>query len=361
MLENTKFGETLSKIQESGCSWFFITSSVMSVMNTRKNRKNLYENALKDEEFSRELQKQKNQYEDVKEAEDKAFKLWLKQKQREWKREETLKKIENDYSREDLKMLFDDWPLSLSIAAIIDKIKYSETKFPMNIIIATHSVGNAKDPLAKAYHSIVEQVQGLLKDLGLFDIDAKKTKVNIYRFKENNAVTGGAALANIYSMTNIFTSIVLQPKFKDEKHLIISIAFWNQDSSFPFQKNVMTIDYDKTIMDVKYSIQKSQEIIYAYATISIVMHDIHSLIEYGTSPLFPKFAIEHSIANQYPQYMEFACKEYSSVMKMNNGYELLEKYGTNTVKPNDCFDNSSLKQIHIKLTEALQLLKNSEL
>ena len=91
------------------------------------------------------------------------------------------------------------------------------------------------------------------------------------------------------------------------------------------------------------------------------MHDIHSLIEYGTSPLFPKFAIEHSIANQYPQYMEFACKEYSSVMKMNNGYELLEKYGTNTVKPNDCFDNSSLKQIHIKLTEALQLLKNSEL
>ena len=82
-------GNALDKIQESGCSLFFITSSVMSFLSGKKNRKASLENAEKDESFQRELQRQKERYDDAKEAKERAFRLWIKQKQRQWTAEET--------------------------------------------------------------------------------------------------------------------------------------------------------------------------------------------------------------------------------------------------------------------------------
>ena len=90
---DTLLGDMIRSAQNSGCSMFFVTSSLVSLYNGRENRRNSWENAIQDEAFQRELQGQKERYEDLKEAEERTFRLWIRRKQREFIRGEAARKL----------------------------------------------------------------------------------------------------------------------------------------------------------------------------------------------------------------------------------------------------------------------------
>ena len=69
-LSKTILGKAMTDIQDLGCSWFFVTSSILSILSGREKRNDLLENAQKDEQFQNELQKQKELFEDEKEAQE---------------------------------------------------------------------------------------------------------------------------------------------------------------------------------------------------------------------------------------------------------------------------------------------------
>ena len=300
-------------VQASGCSWFFITSSILSLVNGKQNIKNSIENARKDEVFQRELQRQKELYEDQKEAEDRAFKLWLKQRQREFARSEASKKLENDLMKEDLKMFIKDWPLHISAEAIIEKRKAmsSVETTPLNIVVGKHYIGESKQ-LDVIYSQMVDMLSVELKESGLIN--------NVYRFKDDNTVIGGPALANIFALMSNMPAVVLIPRFDKEKDkLSISIGYWNQDSLFPMQKKVLELDYNEMRMvnDKDYSSKKKAEINCSYATIAMVLNDTHLLLENYFKPLFPSFAEKKNISlKTHPSLIDFAQKEYSSLSSM---------------------------------------------
>lgn len=294
-----------------GCSSFFMTSSALSCFNGWKNRKNLIENAKADLEFQNELQRQKEVYEDKKEAEEWAFKFWLKRKLREFAQIENSRRLENDLQKAEFIMFFKDWPLQIAIEAINDKRKKDNSGFmPISVVIGKHAKGEAKDPLSLLYASLVDDIKPIYGNLGI-------KESNIYRFKEKINVLGGAALAYIYSMMSTFPTVVILPSI-DERHgkFTVSIGVWNQDSLFPLQKEVLSLDYDsyRISVDKEYLNNKMMEIKMSYIAVASVMNDSYSLVESGKSPVFPEYAIHNSIPTTYPHIMNFAMSEFKSLL-----------------------------------------------
>lgn len=294
-----------------GCSSFFITSSVLSLFNGWRNKKKLIENAKADLEFQNELQCQKEVYEDNKEAEEWAFKIWLKRKQREFAQIENSRRLENDLQKTEFIMFFKDWPLQIAIEAINNKRKKDNSGFmPISVVIGKHAKGEAKDALSLLYASLVDDIKPMLGSLGI-------EESNIYRFKDKINVLGGAALAYIYSMMSTFPTVVILPSI-DERHgkFTVSIGVWNQDSLFPLQKEVFSLDYDSERInnDKEYLNKKVMEIKMSYIAVASVMNDSYSLVESGKSPVFPEYAIQNSIPMTYPHIMNFAMSEFKSLL-----------------------------------------------
>lgn len=300
----------------SGCSPFFLNSSALSLINGRKSRRLSKENAIADEKFQEELRHQKELYEDSKEAEETAFKLWLKDKQREFTRIENAQKLENDLQKADLQMFFKDWPLQISIEAINDKRKKATSKIlPFNVIVGKHSIGDARDPISQLYSSIVDEIKPSLKSIGIVES-------NIYRFKDKPTIKGGAALANIYSIMSTLPSILIIPQIDARNKLYrIFIGAWTQDSLFPIQKEAIRLDFDpaRISLDKDYLNSKQNEIEASYITISAVMNDAYSLVEGKLSLQFPDYAIQHQYMFLYPHLIEYAKEEYMSLLTANKG------------------------------------------
>lgn len=358
MSSETLIGGALNKMQESGCSLFFLTSSVLSIVTSKKNRNNSLENAREDERFQSELIRQKELYDDYKEAEERAFKLWIKERQREFVRIETAERLDNELLRADLQMFFKDWPLAISIEAINNKRKECCDFSPMNIVIGKHSIGAQNDPFTIMYPHLVDAIEVNLKDLKLIDIDKHKTKVNLYRFRVENTVVGGPALANIYSMMSTLPSIVIQPKIDNKRNkFIFSIACWNQDSFFPLQKNAFGIDYDTSLIDLdrNYLELKKKEVLYSYLTIALVLNDTYSLVEYGTEPVFPDFAKDADLKNNFPLLLQFATKEYKALLDTSK--TIIEKDSMNSIAPSDFLGEATNKHIQNILNNVINSLK----
>ncbi len=347
-INESSLGGLLNDLQQSGCSLFFVASSLLSLYNGDKNRENAMKNALEDENFKKELQALKEKYEDQKEAEERAFKIWLKRQQREFKRIQKAQKLESDLQKAELKMYFNDWPLHRSIEAINEK-RTSEESSLLNIVIAKHTIASSKkDPLSLTYSSIVDDIQVQLKKFGI-------DEEHIYRFIDGNTVTGGPALANIYAMMSNIPTVVIMPKIVNNK-LLISIGFWTQDSLFPMQKKIFSIDYEtiRVNNDKEYLNGKIQEIIQSYLTIAAVINDVYMFLENGQHLLYPKYAIDNSIDEKYPYLIDYAKKEYETLLHSINRESV--NYSGFSLNVNDMYDQSSRKIMISKVTETIQSL-----
>lgn len=332
----------------SGCSPFFLNSSALSLFNGCKSRRLSKENAIADEKFQEELRYQKELYEDSKEAEETAFKLWVKDKLREFTRIENAKKLENDLQKADLQMFFKDWPLQISIEAINNKRKQVTSKIlPFNVIVGKHSTGDARDPISQLYSSIVDEIKPSLKQFGIIES-------NIYRFKDKTTVKGGAALANIYSMMNTLPSIIIIPQIDNRNKLYrIFIGSWTQDSLFPIQKEAVQLDFDSTriSLDKDYLNSKLNEIKASYITISAVMNDAYSLVEGNLSLHFPDYAIQNNFKSVYPDLIEYAKNEYLSLLTAN------KESGSLNPQSMLPYDSKTQYRIYKLLNNAIENLK----
>ena len=294
-----------------GCSPFFINSSILSLITGKQNRDAAIANAKDDIAFAEQLQKAKEEYEDWKEAEERALKLWLRDQKRDFARKSAYEKLNRDLAEADLKMFFADWPLQISVEALLRELcQKSEKTMPMRFVIGRFYAGSAKDALSSSYPSIVDNVTTLLQEMGI-------TNACVYRFKECPTVVGGPALANIYAMMSSFPVVVIMPAVDNRlKKLQFAVGCWTADSPFPFQKNVLSIDFnqqrvnsDKAYLDATIS-----KVTYACTTLAAVLYDTYNLSEGVYSCAFPKFAAAKTLRNSYPELTDFAIGEFRAFM-----------------------------------------------
>ena len=343
MIVSDVFKETLeiSKkgfewLQNSGCSFFFLTSSIISITTSIKNKKRELANVKNDLEFQRILTEQSEQYKDEKEAEENAFKLWLTEEQRKNKREETSKKIQKDLDTMELKPFFNDWPLALTAQAVLEKCKQPASNQLTTIVGKPSGIPNGNSLLAdyKQYGEMVDSVATTLKDM------------SIYRYNEN-AASDGPSLAYIYSMMSTIPSVVIMPIVNTlDKSLTIRVALWNQDSSFPYQRSVFTLDYEENRAknDSEYLENKTKELVTHYISIAWVLNDIFMAIENGCSPTFPNYAKENSIFENYPNIKEFVNNEYSVLSYQENNDLLKECRGRiNAEQIQNCMNKTIIR------------------
>lgn len=344
----SNIGDIFLSAQGLGCSPLFITSAVLSIFNGRKNRQNSKEIAEQDEKFQKELIRQKEQYQDFKEAEERAYRLWLREKQREFIRNEASKKLESDLQKQELQMFFKDWPLQISIKAINEKRKKLSKQgvtASMNIVIGRHYIGPANDALSQSYTQIENYISTSLETLGI-------NQFNVYRFNNSPRVNGGSALANIYAMMNCMPTIVIMPSVigKNNK-FAISVGCWTQDSVFPMQRRIFTLDVDmeRINKDATYKDKKIEEIEHAYVTIASVLNDTYCLLEKEKEkqPSYPTYAKDKQLAASYPDFVDFANTEYRSLIQSNKF--ISDLYGTSTAKEIDCnISNAITRLINLK-------------
>ena len=323
MIVSDVFKETLeiSKkgfewLQNSGCSFFFLTSSIISITTSIKNKKRELANVKNDLEFQRILTEQSEQYKDEKEAEEIAFKLWLIEEQRKNKRKETSKKFQKDLETMALTPFFKDWPLVLTVKAVLEKCEQPASKQLTTIVGYPPVIPNGNSCLAnyEQYCAMVDSVKTTLKDM------------SIYRYKKD-AASDGPSLAYIYSMMSTIPSVVIMPIVNTpDKSLTIRVALWNQDSSFPYQRSVFTLDYEENRAknDSEYLENKKKELVTHYISIVWVLNDIFRAIEYKYPPTFPNYAEKNSIYENYPKIKEFVKNEYS-VLSYQEKNDLLKE------------------------------------
>lgn len=298
----------LGKLQDAGCSPFFMTSSLISLINGKRNRDLTLENAKNDIEFNNDLAMFKAQCQDEKEAEDRAFKKWLRKKVREYSRSEAMVKLDNELNKQDLQMFFKDWPLTLDVQAIPNLIKQGvNTPY---FIVARHDKPSTADPLHEKYKEIISETAGWLSRV---DIHNEK----VLSFNSSSNKMGGPAVANIFAMMHTIPTVIVLPSVNpDGEHIDFSVGAWNQDSAFPLNRKLFSIDYDKNRMlnDREYPVCKVKEITFSTVAIAGVLNDVYNLLEFGTRPRFPELA--HQIGmTDYPVLMNFAKREYLSIAK----------------------------------------------
>ena len=294
-----------------GCSPFFINSSILSLITGKKSRDAAIANAKDDIAFARQLQKTKEEYEDWKEAEERALKLWLRDQKRDFARKIAYEKLNKDLAEADLKMFFADWPLQISVEALLKELyQKRERTMPMRFVIGRLYAGSAKDALSYSYPNIVDNVTTLLQEMGI-------TTPCVYRFKECPTVVGGPALANIYAMMSSFPVVVILPMVDNRlKKLKFAVGCWTIDSPFPFQKNVLSIDFNQQRVnsDKAYLDATILKFTYACATLAAVLYDTYNLSEGVYSCVFPKFAAAKTLRNRYPELTDFAIGEFRAFM-----------------------------------------------
>lgn len=310
-----KIEEFLSDTQATGCSLFFITCAIISAVTGQKNSKANIENAKGDRDFDLKIRQANEVFEDRMEANNRAFQIEFRNKQREFLREENYKRIDNEYKRADLHLFFELWPLEITIEAINKRRKVEPTiNTPISVVIGKHTNGEPKaDLLANVYFDIVDRVRAQLKLLGI-------TEDRVYRFRKDNKISGGPAIASIYGMMSNLPTVMLVPRLNlKDKKLTISLSSWSQDSTIPFHKTLFTLDYDPVKMyhEQEYFKNKISEIVTYYSSISGVLNDVYTLIESGEIPKFPSYARKSTLFKLYPKLAEFARNEYSSLIQDN--------------------------------------------
>lgn len=334
-----------------GCSAFFMTNSALSYYHGKKNREATMEYALQDDNFTKELQRKKEFYEDKKEAEERAFKIWLRNSQREFSKQMAVKKIANDYAEADLKMFFADWPLHISVEALIQKLETQMNDQKMCFVIAKAYAGDAKDAFSASYSSLVKKISLLLNEMGLIHN-------TIYVFKDKPTVVGGPALANIYAVMSNIPTVVMMPSIDNNKKILsLSIGCWTPDSPFPFQKTIFSMDYQLQRMtnDSTYLSACINKFAYACATISAVLNDTYNLTEGEFQCLFPKFALEKALNKNYPEIANLAIAEYSSFIDLRNAF--YDESGGESLAIEEMYNNMEREKIEILINESINKIR----
>lgn len=293
-----------------GCSPFFVSSSVLSIVNGQKNREMALQNAIKDEEFQTELRKQKELFNDQNEAEEWAFKKWLKMKQREYLRKESAKKLSNELDRQDLELFFQAWPLVLDIQAI--PIALQTRRKSLTFVIGKHYSDSPQDALLLEYTSLVGEMKTLLNQIHI-------SNDCILSFKYGVNQRGGVAVANVFAVMHSLPTVMIIPSIIPyKKQLAFSLGVWGDDSLIPFKRSLFEIEYDasRMLQDKEYKSSKRKEILFSQIAIAGVMNDCYMLIETGRNPEFPQLATRIGLKD-YPHLISYATNEYRSLKSLD--------------------------------------------
>lgn len=317
VLQETALGQSVKFLNESGCSLFFITSSIASMVTGNKNRARALENEESDIAFKKELQRQKEQFEDAQDSADMEFKLRMKLLQRRHSREQNYEKFHSDQKKSQLEMFFNIWPLASSVGGLQSHIHNSPIfASPFNIVLGRVQIENDKDPLYHTYkdpngtsNGITDIVIDTLANLGI-------SKEYVHLVNESCQLYGGALFANVYAVMHSLPTIVISPVVYERK-VHISIGCWNQDSSFPYQDEVLVFDYDsqKALSNATYREGKIKEFIQSIVAVSAVFNETYLLSEgLPAENKYPLYAEKMNIAEDYPYIRDFAVKEYKSLL-----------------------------------------------
>lgn len=317
MLQETMLGEGINFLNETGCSLFFITSSISSMVSGNKNREKVLIDTKEDIVFQKELQRQKEQHEDAKENEEKEFKLKLKLIQRQHSRMQNCLRLQDEKKLNELEMLFNGWPLASSVGGLLDHIK-STSMFTanLNFVIGRVQSETEKDPISVLYRDpagmsmgITDMVIDTLVELGI-------TKERLHLMNDKCQLYGGALFANIFAVMHSLPVIVVSPIVYENK-IHINIGCWNQDSSFPYQEEVFCIDYDvlKAKTESQYLYKKKEELVQVLVAIAAVFDETYRLSEgLQVCSRYANYAVAHDIVTEYPYIINFAIREYYSLL-----------------------------------------------
>lgn len=317
MLQGTMLGDSLNFLNETGCSLFFVTSSISSMVVGNKNREKALNDAKEDIAFQKELQRQKEQYEDAKENEEIEFKLKIKLLQRQHSRIQNCLKLQDERKLNELEMLFSGWPLASSVGGLLNHIN-SASMFAanLNFVIGRVQSETEKDPMSVYYKDPAGMSKGItdividtLANLGF-------TKERLHLMNDKCQLYGGALFANIFAVMHSLPTVVVSPVVYENK-IHINIGCWNQDSSFPYQEEVYNIDYNvlKAKAESRYLEEKKEELIQILVAIATVFDETYQLSEgLPVTNKYTKYAVEHNIITKYPRIVNFAINEYYSLL-----------------------------------------------
>ncbi len=312
-----------------GCSPFFFTSAMTSVVMGEFRNKGMLENAASSIEFRKALAK-------IKEAEEDAlFELDIayNKKNIDTGREYQLKESEANHDNRKKIQEFDyfiqtSWPLNIDITTIWGLDKPSDV-YPMSVI------------LCKSNHDILNNDY---KNLCLVHIDKtmKLGNLVIYEGAWNHKYDGGVAQGlNVHYIMQGLPTLLIMPYVIDGK-IQFNVCMWSfsRTGLASFNHNtLLSFDFDES--EYKEFESKTQsKINETIFLITGVVRDAYMINEYQAPAALP-FLIKDRFTTIPKDLQKFVIDEYSSMYQ-------------NTNKPiftSMCADDGSLQKIQSSITQ----------
>ena len=295
----------------SGCSPFFISSSISSMLFGKLNRDNQLENTEERLAFQRQLVESRKKFEDEKFDQELRFKREMLEIGRFYQQIEAKKSFNSEKKKLEFNYFESYWPLRTDIHAVWNENIFSRSGENMTVILARHNSLKANVDYSNTC-DVLEHFSEKLKNVNF--------KHSAWKFAEqvnvNNNVGGIAQNMNVhYIMQGIPTLIISPMVIGDTLYFDASIWSFGKGLGSFFNRSLFSMPYDENEYD-----SLKEKIRFVQIAIMGIVRDNFMLFEFQKTPMFP-LVVEDEKLKKYPDVQQFVLVQYR---------ELREQITTNT-------------------------------
>ncbi|NVO11902.1 MAG: hypothetical protein HXX16_18235 [Bacteroidales bacterium] len=287
----------------SGCSPFFISSAISSMLFGKLN----YDTQLANSEDRIAFQKQMNlarqKFEDEKFEQELRFKREMLKTGHFFQQIEAKRSFENEKKKLEFNHFESYWPLRIDIHAIWNENIFSKSSPSLTVILSRYNSPKANNDYSNTCDEL-ERYSEKLQNITF--------KHSAWKFAEqvnvNYNVGGIAQNMNVhYIMQGIPTLIITPQVVGDTLYFDTSIWSFGKGLGSFFNRSMFSMPFAEQEYD-----QLKDKIRFAQIAIMGVVRDNFMLFEFQKPPVFPK-VVEQERLDKYPDVHQFLVTQYGAL------------------------------------------------
>ena len=285
----------------AGCSPFFFSGSVSSMIFGEKNRETQIENAEERIAFQKHMKQIQQEFDDAKFDKELISKRESIERGRIFQQIKAKENFENKRKELEFEHFSQYWPLNTDIQAIWNRDIFSNTKPELRIILSRFNSARAKK-MNDDYSNTCEFLSNNADKIHNVNVMCDAVKIN--------TPYGIAPNMNIHYIMQGIPTVVISPRQIDETlYFDASIWLYGKGLGSFINRSLFAMEYD----DKNYE-ELKEKVRFVELAIMGTMRDNFMMIEYHAPATFPE-ALEKAKLEKYPDVRQFIVAQYQDLQK----------------------------------------------
>ena len=308
--------EGIEKIMNSGCSPFFISNALSSMLFGEINKDTQLTNTVEQIAFKKQMNLARQKFEDEKFSSELSFKREMLETGRIFQQIEAKRSFENEKKKIEFNFFESYWPLKIDIHAIWNENIFSKSNANLTVILARYNSPKANNDYSNTCDEL-ERCSEKLHNV-TFKHSAWKLaeQVNV-----NNNIGGIAQNMNVHYIMQGIPTLVISPQIVgDILYFDVSIWSFGKGLGSFHNQSMFSMAYDEKNYDTL-----KEKIRFTLIAIMGIIRDSFMSIEFQKPPVFP-YLLEKEKLSKYPDIQQFILSHYedlSNQISISADYKVL--------------------------------------